>query len=220
MAILYNCNNIKNKKETGNIPIKKVTLNKTNSKDKIVTLKKINWDSIPIHKLPINSKSIKNEKLKLKKYCCFPKCNKKFELNALDLLFSNNTKYTTEANHYNNGHPSRKQGYFGLRLPDLNNNKVLLYTYYDNNASDYKSCTIEIQIFNPNNKLIDKKIIQDGLYYECGWSRYFSISESYYLKVKDHSYCTEINEEKEQLSDVIDKTYIFKITPTGKIKKQ
>lgn len=182
--------------------------------DKAIEIDSINWDTISISPLPISSDDLINGKVILNKYCCYPYCDKDYQLNEIDSLFSNCTEYITEANHFDNGHPSEKQGYFGVRLPDMESARVLLFSYFDIEASDYKTCTIEIQIFDLNNKIIDKKIIQDGLYYECGWSREFSINQDYFLKINDNSQCVEIGDVAE-MTDEIKVEYQFQITSKG-----
>ena len=182
---------------------------------------KINWDKIPIQQLPLSSEILEEKvnsgEITLRKYCCHPNCDKEYKLDELDVLFSNNTISEGLNQYEGNGHPSAKQGYFALRLPNIDNAKVLLYTYYDNSASDYKSCTIEVQIFDEAQKCIDKKIIQDAVNYECGWKRTFSIDKYYHLIINDISSCYDVNEDK--IISNQKKRSVFKITNTGKIIK-
>lgn len=226
LFLFQNCNESKQKKSI----VKKIEIINDREKTKkslsikeemIDSLKqiKIHWDSIPICKLPIDTDMIENGEIKLKKYCCSPNCHQEFNLNELDVMFSVNTEYETKANHYDNGHPSKKQGYFGLRLPDIDHNRVLLFSYYDGEASDYKTCTIELQIFNDKNVLVDKMIIQDGLYYECGWKRTFSISKNYSLTVNDLSYCAELGDVNVEKYDEIEIVSRYKISNEERIKK-
>lgn len=199
-------------KEKDSIHIQKINMLKN---------RKINWGKIPIQQLPISSELLEEKvnsgEITLLKYCCHPNCDKEYELDELDVLFSNNTISEGLKNYEGNGHPSKKQGYFALQLPSINNAKILLYTYYDNSASDYKSCTIELQIFDEAKKLIDKKIIQDAVNYECGWKRTFSIDKNYHLIITDISSCYDIHEEKIISSQ--EKHSVFTITNTGKIIK-
>lgn len=192
------------------------------SNETIDSLKKtkIDWAKIPIHALPFGSDIFKKEwvngDLVLEKYCCYPLCDKNYELNELDILFSKNTVSDELSEYEGNGHPSSKQGYFALRLPDVNGNKVLIYNYYDGEASDYKLCTMEIQIFNRNLDLMDKLIIEDGIAYECSWKRTFSIDSNYQIITSDYSGCIEELDSDKMINE---KTYkgLYKILDTGKI---
>jgi len=223
-GLLISCNNIKdsneNKKESQKTNISQESSNDTkNSKEerKKDSLKQlvINWDTVPIQKLPISSKAIEEGVIKVEKYCCYPKCDKNYKANQLDMLFSNHTESTELSKYEGNGHPSSKQGYFGLRLPDINQNKLLIYSYFDLAASDYKSCTMELQIFSPENKLIDKKIIHDAVNYECGWKRKFEIFDNQ-LKLIDSVYCYDL--ESRELINSKENVFKYEILSSGKIK--
>ena len=194
--------------------------NRKLERDSFKLNKEIDWHLIPLRKLPISSISIANDSLKYY-------LNKKNKNHLLNILYSNKTEFksirvldSVGVNTFDGHiiHPNNTKGIFYCRLPNLNNNRVILFSYLDM-GYDYKGMTYEIQIFDTKNEIIDKLILQDEINYECGWTRTFSILKDYTLKIKDYSYCVDFVEENGERFDEIEVDYLYKIVPTGKIKK-
>lgn len=97
-------------------------------------------------------------------------------------------------------HPNDLKGQFYKRLPDVGNHRVLLFVYFNGEwvpDGMNKSTTVELQIFDTNNRLIDKMIIADGVEGNCSWYRTFEVDEDYKINIKNKFSCIETNETKD-----------------------
>jgi hypothetical protein len=110
-------------------------------------------------------------------------------------------------------HPNNIQGRFYRRLPNVGSYRVLLFIYFNTEwLSDgmNKSTTVELQVFNINNQIVDKMIIADGVEGDCSWHRSFEIGRDYYVNIKNRFSCFETN-------DTIELNQVFKINENGNI---
>lgn len=148
----------------------------------------IDWEQIPITEIPcefntltINENDITKEKD-----------------NAVNVLFQDSTLLYHSL--YRFGHPNNLKGVFYKRLPDVSENKVLVFFYNSTLiASEYaKTYTIILQTFAHDNHLIDKIIISDAAYGEnCYWERLAKCKEGNIIEIIDESACDHSNKKNQ-----------------------
>ena len=134
--------------------------------------------------------------------------NKKHPLND---LFSDST--FLKDRFYRYGHPCKAEAVFYKRLPDLYGFRILLFTYHD--KSEYKLPSIEVQIFDNNNKIIDKMIVAEATDYECAWRRSFEYTKDGLIKITDSDRCIDVTEDTVARKEV--NVFYYKINTTGRI---
>jgi|GEM_PF-3599832 len=123
----------------------------------------------------------------------------------------------TPLNHYvfQNGHPSKDKGSFFKRLPDIGENKLVLFVYQDAEAQGQLP-TIQLQVFDNKNQITDKMIVADAVNHEdCEWYRSFTYSKDTLLTLIDTDNCYNLDNEIKSPPRSI--TFLYKIKPTGKI---
>ncbi|HBK71879.1 MAG TPA: hypothetical protein DDZ39_09540 [Flavobacteriaceae bacterium] len=171
------------------------------------------WKTIDIQKLPFEF-NYKYDSI-LDYYYTLDYFSKRKLINTgseLNQFFSDSTSFfpkedlmITESKNY----PYIGKGYFYKRLPDVNNNKVLVFIY-QNIQEEETLPYFEMQTFNKNNKAIDKLIIAGGINFDCSWDRKFSIDEDYTITITDKEACFDMEDEKEIGKRTINTQYQIK----------
>lgn len=128
----------------------------------------------------------------------------KYQTQYVDLnkLFSDST-ILQEPFLYSNS-PNQLQGSFYKRLEDKGRNKILLFTYFDSEyGSDgmSKTPTVELQVFDTNNELVDKMIVFAGIEGFSSWYRTFSIDTNYIITVNNKFILIDDSDEREATID-------------------
>jgi len=186
--------------------------NTTNTKVK--DLISINdFDSITIHKLPyafaFDKDSLLDYHYTLEAFETRNKIDKDAKLNT---YFSDSTTFLNseelmimESKNY----PYIGKGFFYQRLPDIDNIKVLIFTYQNTEEAETLPY-FEIQTFDENNRIIDKLILAGGINYECSWDRQFYIDQDYKIIIIDNESCFDPEDEKRVLTKTFENTYKVK----------
>ena len=190
----------------------------------------INWQVIPYEKLPYEIR-IKDLALTaswrydLEQFYAY--CGGQYnEHKELNLLFSGSTEITNKPWEYFGigfGVPSTAPGYFFKRLPDVNNNKVLLFAVI-NGIENFElgdtSPWLELQIFNNKDELIDKMIVfmsaGEG---ECPFYRDFLYNSNNTFEIRDRVMCYDTDEDETLLSNTTS-NYFYQIAENGKIAQK
>ncbi|MDY7394253.1 hypothetical protein UMM65_03300 [Aureibaculum sp. 2210JD6-5] len=195
--------------------------NKKETDTKVEDLISINdFDSIAIQKLPyafaFDKDSILDYHYTLEAF----EQNGKIDKNAkLNTYFSDSTAFLkdedlmiTESKNY----PYIGEGYFYTRLPNINDIKVLIFTYHNTEEPETLPY-FELQTFNENNKVVDKLILAGGINYDCSWDRQFSIDKDYNIIIIDNESCFDPEDEKQILTKTVQTQY--KIGNDGQIEQ-
>lgn len=123
----------------------------------------------------------------------------------------------TPLGHYvfQNGHPSKDKASFFKRLPDIGENKLILFVYQDSEAQG-QFPTVELQLFDKHNQITDKMIVADGVNHEgCKWYRSFTYSKDTLLTLIDTDNCYNLDKViKSPPRSII---FLYKIHSKGKI---
>jgi hypothetical protein len=123
----------------------------------------------------------------------------------------------TPLNHsiFENGHPSKKKGSFFKRLPDVGENKLVLFVYHDPEAQGQQP-TLELQLFDKKNRITDKMIVADAIIGEdCKWYRSFTYSKDTLLTLIDTDNCHNLDKGVKSFPRSV--TFLYKIKHTGNI---
>ena len=165
-----------------------------------------NWEKTEITQLPFRyNYPLHAENIDL--FECIDK-NKKHPLND---LFSDST--LLQDRFYRYGHPCKAEAVCYKRLPDLYGFRILLFTYHD--KSEYKLPSIELQIFDDNDKIIDKMIVAEATDYECAWRRSFEYTKDGLIKITDSDRCVDVTEDTVARKEL--NVFYYKIHATGRI---
>ncbi|RPD90751.1 hypothetical protein EGM88_15485 [Aureibaculum marinum] len=176
------------------------------------------FDSIAIQELPFsfafNKDSIMDYHYTLE---AFEKNNKIDKNEKLNTYFSDSTTFLIDENLLitdSKNYPYKGKGYFYLRLPDINNIKVLIFTY-QNSEEPETLPYFELQTFDENTNVIDKLILAGGINYDCSWDRQFKIDKDYNIYLTDKESCFNPENEKQILKRTIQTQ--CKVDENGKI---
>ncbi|GHT68265.1 hypothetical protein AGMMS50239_33000 [Bacteroidia bacterium] len=205
--LFFSCNNSRNKAG-------EEVSNETLETDSLA----IDWQLVECQSLPyeINTNSIYWEDNLEKFYI-----NRDVQYNQhpeLNSLFSGSTEMDHKPWEYF-GKPSTAIGHFFKRLPDVKNNKVLLFAVFDETIDielGEKSVWLELQIFNKKNDLIDKKIVFISIENECDFYRNFTYYPNNVIEIRDRERCNDTDENATLLSDTTIK-YFYQVIENGKI---
>ena len=142
------------------------------------------------------------------------------EHKELNLLFNN----STELNHkpWDYFPANTTAGHFFKRLPDVNNNKILLFAVFDSNINyelGEKSVWLELQTFSEKNEIIDKMIVFMTVANECSFGRSFVYNSNNIFELRDRVMCYDTDENVTLLSDTTS-NYFYQITENGKIEQK
>ena len=156
----------------------------------------VNWDNIPIKKLPYKFSYVYDSIAEIKQMSHIK--NILETETSINSLFSDNTIFKIKDSLFakNGAYPYKGKGFFYERLPDKDNNKVILFVY-ENREQDYNLPYFELQIIDDDNDTKDKLIVVGAITYECGWNRNFIINKDYIVTVNDIEYCYDIENDKE-----------------------
>ena len=226
---LFSCASKENKASTIKHEIE-LKINQSELKDSI------NWNQIEIASLPFKTnillRSGQNKLVDSAEWTNFKKWgynvdslfhyfkvyNKQKKLNN---LFSDQTVMRHQPWEYF-GKPSKQQGCFLMRFPNVNKNKVLLYAVYDPNIDielGEKSAWLELQIFDEHQLLLDKMIVFMYVANECDFQRVFTYNLDNSFDIIDVSYCNDTDENATLLSQTTN-VFRYKISESGKIIEQ
>ncbi|WP_198519959.1 hypothetical protein [Olleya sp. Bg11-27] len=134
------------------------------------------------------------------------------ENHIANVFFSDSTNLTSNTFQHINYKPYVGKGVFVKKFPDFKTNKLMLFAY-DHSSLNYFLPIFELQMFDENDKIIDKLIVVGGREYECGWNRYFKIEKNFTILIHNSEFCYDIEEDKEIFRNEIDTKY--KITLSG-----
>lgn len=171
----------------------------------------IDWSKIPITEIPceLSVLTVSEDDIK------------KGENNAVNILFEDSTILYHST--YPIGHPNDVKGVFYKRLPDVNQNKILLFIYDSTfvplTTIGGKKYTMVLQTFTQDNCLIDKIIISDAADGDgCRWERLAKYKEDNIIEILDKNQCTVIDDDmnvKDRYTEQYKYTYI--INENGRI---
>ncbi|QCX38773.1 hypothetical protein FF125_10125 [Aureibaculum algae] len=136
----------------------------------------------------------------------------------LNTYFSDSTTFLNSENLFitdSENYPYIGEGYFYTRLPNINEIKVLVFTYQNTDEQETLPY-FELQTIDENNKVIDKLILAGGINYDCSWDRQFSIDETYTINIIDNESCFDPEDEKQILTKTVKTAY--KVDNDGHIK--
>lgn len=182
-----------------------------NANTKVKDLISINdFDSIAVQELPyafvFDKDSILDYHYTLEAFESSNKIDKNAKLNT---YFSDSTTFLNDEELMimeSKNYPFIGEGYFYTRLPDINNLKVLVFTYQ--NIEEPETLPyFELQTFDENHKVIDKLILAGGINYDCSWDRQFSIDKNYNIIIIDNESCFDPEDEKQVLTKTFKNTY-------------
>lgn len=195
---------------------------KQNERDtKLKDLISINdFDSIAVQQLPyafiFNKDSVLDYHYTLEAFENHNRIDKNAKLNT---YFSDSTTFLHDENLFitdSKNYPYIGKGYFYTRLPNINDIKVLIFTY-QNTEEPETLPYFEIQTFDENNRFIDKLIIAGGINYDCSWDRQYAIDREYKITIIDNESCFNPEDEKQVLRKTIQTEY--KVNNEGFIEK-
>ena len=182
------------------------------------------WDKIDIQDVPFTLSSVNFDYIRRKIY----------SLDAFYKFLNVDYLQTHELNTVFNGFteirhrpwndffekPSGEQGHFFQRLPNVKNNKLVLFAVLDKNLEDFaygdKYVWLELQTFNEENKFVDKMIVFMCTGGECSFDRNFIYDKNNTIRIKDRVICRDTDEDATILSDETT-NYVYKIRDDGKI---
>jgi len=172
-----------------------------------------NWETVNIQKLPFEF-NYKYDSILDYYYTLDYFSSKKLidTSSKLNYYFSDSTSFFPKEDLMiieSKNYPYIGKGYFHKRLPDVNNNKVLVFIY-QNTTEEETLPYFELQTFNKNNEAIDKLIIAGGINFDCSWDRKFSIDEDYTITITDKEACFDMEDEKEIGKRIINTQYQIK----------
>lgn len=178
------------------------------------------FDSIAIQKLPysfaFDKDSILDYHYTLETFESTSKIDKNAKLNSYfsdsTVFYDNENLFITDSKNY----PYKGEAYFYTRLPNINDIKVLIFTY-ENSEEPETLPYFEIQTFDKNNTIIDKLILAGGINYDCSWDRQYAIDNDYKIIIIDNESCFNPEDEMQELKKTI-KTH-YKIGNNGIIEK-
>lgn len=177
------------------------------------------FDSITVKKLPhafaFDRDSILDYHYTLEAFESSNKIDKESKLNT---YFSDSTSFFDDERLFitdSKNYPYIGEGYFYARLPDINDIKVLIFTY-ENVEEPETLPYFEIQTFDSNGDVIDKLILAGGINYDCSWDRQFLIDTTYNITIIDNESCFDREDEKQILTKTIENFY--KINNKGTIE--
>ncbi|MET2984639.1 hypothetical protein [Aureibaculum conchae] len=195
---------------------------KQNATDtKVKDLISINdFDSITVQNLPyafsFDKDSVFDYHYTLEAFETRNKIDKDAKLNT---YFSDSTTFSNDEELMimeSKNYPFIGKGFFYERLPDIDNVKVLIFTYQNTEEAETLPY-FEIQTFDENHNVIDKLIVAGGINYDCSWDRQFAIDTTYKITIVDNESCFDPEDEKQVLTKTIQTQY--KIRDDGKIEK-
>ncbi|MCL1942118.1 MAG: hypothetical protein FWF54_01010 [Candidatus Azobacteroides sp.] len=186
--------------------------NHNNNKD--IHIESINWSSVPVDGIPF---SFNYENYLLIVDSILKHRREDSPYKQIDILFSDSTCLFHTAYFY--GHPNNIQGIAFKRFPDISYNKIVLYVYDSSPiiSEYYKKFTIELQIFDNKNQLVDKLIVADAAYGEdCYWIRSFELTSDNIIKLIDKDIC-EKNEDNPSFAKSDEHLFYYEIMDDGKM---
>ena len=161
------------------------------------------FDSISIQKLPyafaFDKDSVLDYHYTLEAFERRNKIDKNAKLNT---YFSDSTTFLDNENLFitdSKNYPYIGEGYFYARLQNINDIKVLIFTYQNTEEAETLPY-FEIQTVDESHKIIDKLIIAGGINYDCSWDRKYSIDKDYNITIIDNESCFDPEDEKQILT--------------------
>lgn len=140
-----------------------------------------------------------------------------FEDNPVSQLFSPKTELNNRVIPYD--HPLEGTAFLLKKiLPQKGQFQLYLFTYWNTGYSNefhIKLPTIELQVFDKNQNLVDKIIVVDGALSECEWKRRFTLYSDFTFETIDRDSCWQLDGSQ---FDAEEQVIQYHIDETGDIK--